>query len=85
MKLPPKRTRLPGGPWIKVKLASRHEVNVAAGKDVDGFWDYDNRAIWLDKNLAASRMWKVYAHELWFHAAIDLYDEMGETYKPWEE
>lgn len=80
----PKRTRLPGGPWIRVKEVSRHDIAVACGKDVAGFWDHGNMAIWVDRTLPIAEKWRVFAHELWFHAAIDLYDQIGVEFKPWE-
>ncbi len=76
MKPLPKRYRFPGGPWIKIKVMPKADMAVAADAATGGFWDHNNLTIWIDKTMPGMKQWHTLWHELLFHAAIDLYDEV---------
>lgn len=86
-RLPKRWPALPGAPRLKIELKTRHEINVASGKDTVGFYDHENLAIWIDKNLPISEKWRVLWHEIIGHATIEWYDELvvHKTVKPWED
>jgi len=85
-RLPKRWSALPGAPKLKIELKSRHEINVANGVNAGGFYDHENRAIWIDKSLATPEKWRVLWHELIGHAMIEWYDELvvHKTIKPWD-
>jgi uncharacterized protein DUF955 len=77
----PKRVQLPFGYVVTIKQVTDSEmeeiVEDGTGESVDGYWDPDERVLYIRKSLPIRRRRYILAHELghawndWQHHAMD--------------